>query len=44
MKRLHLVLSLLLALPLGAAESESLAQRTLRQIAERQRTLFEDAA
>ena len=38
------LLGLTLALPLGAAESESLAQRTLRQIAERQRTLFEDAA
>ena len=31
MKRFFLILSLLLALPLAAAESESLAQRTLRQ-------------
>lgn len=44
MKRFFLLLSLGLALPLGAAESESLAQRTLRQIAERQRTLLETAA
>ncbi|MBC7368819.1 MAG: tetratricopeptide repeat protein [Undibacterium sp.] len=35
---------LLLALPLGAAESETMAKRTLRQIEERQRTLLEDAA
>jgi tetratricopeptide (TPR) repeat protein len=34
----------LVALGLHAAESESLAQRTLRQLTERQRTLFEDAA
>ena len=44
MKRFFLILSLSLALPLAAAESESLAQRTLRQIAERQRTLLETAA
>jgi len=44
MKRRFLLLSLLLVLPLAAAESESLAQRTLRQIAERQRTLLETAA
>ena len=35
MKRFFLILGLLLALPLAAVESETLAQRTLRQIAER---------
>ena len=44
MKRRFLILSLWLALPLAAVESETLAQRTLRQIAERQRTLLETAA
>ena len=44
MKRRFLLFSLLLVLSLAAAESESLAQRTLRQIAERQRTLLETAA
>jgi tetratricopeptide (TPR) repeat protein len=44
MKRISILLGLLLALPLGAAESETLAKRTLRQIEERQRTLLEDAA
>jgi len=44
MKRLFLILSLGCAITLGAAESETLAQRTLRQLAETQRMLFEDAA
>ena len=44
MKRRFLILSLWLVLPLAAVESETLAQRTLRQIAERQRTLLETAA
>ena len=44
MKRLFLLLSLGCAITLGAAESETLAQRTLRQLAETQRMLFEDAA
>jgi tetratricopeptide (TPR) repeat protein len=43
MKRFSLVLGLVLALSLPAAESETLAQRTLRQITESQRELFEDA-
>ena len=43
MKLLFLFLALI-ALPLAAEESESLAKRTLRQIEERQRTLLEDAA
>jgi tetratricopeptide (TPR) repeat protein len=43
MKRFFLILALV-ALPLAAEESESLAKRTLRQIEERQRTLLEDAA
>jgi len=44
MKRLFLILSLGCAATLGAVESETLAQRTLRQLAETQRMLFEDAA
>ncbi len=44
MKRLFLILSLGYAATLGAVESETLAQRTLRQLAETQRMLFEDAA
>ena len=44
MKRLFLILSLVYAATLGAVESETLAQRTLRQLAETQRMLFEDAA
>ncbi len=43
MKLFSLFLGVALALPLGAAESETLAQRTLRQITEGQRTLFDDA-
>ena len=47
MRRLHFfyVVLLLLAPPMAhAAESETLAERTLRQIVERQRTLLDDAA
>lgn len=41
---LSLVFASVAALPLRAVESETLAERTLRQIVERQRTLLADAA
>lgn len=41
---LILFAALLLALPLRAAESETLSERTLKQIVERQKTLLADAA
>ena len=47
MRRIYFFLAVWLsvvALPLRAAESETLAERTLRQIVERQRTLLADAA
>jgi hypothetical protein len=45
MNRLPIVFALLLAaLPLRAAESETLSERTLKQIVERQKTLLADAA
>lgn len=45
MNRLPVVFALLLAaLPLRAAESETLSERTLKQIVERQKTLLADAA
>jgi len=41
---LFLAAVLIAVLPLRAAESETMAERTLKQIVERQRTLFADAA